>query len=167
MENVVPTAGPFDAWLAALEERHLARFTPGEVGRALRALSSCYVERRARLAEGVALETAGKRAAFALFYAPLHFLTTAHILRQLPAHAAVRTVVDLGCGTGSAGAAWALHSAAGGITGYDRHPWAVDEANWTYRTLGVRGRAFRQDRARVRVEPAPGQGIIAAYTLNE
>jgi hypothetical protein len=167
MENVSLTAGPFDAWLSALEERHLARFTPSEVGRALRALSSCYVERRSRLVEGVALETAGKRAAFALFYSPLHLLTTARILRQLPAHATVRTVVDLGCGTGAAGAAWAIHSAAAGITGFDRHPWAVDEANWTYRTLGLRGRAHRQDIVRVRLEPAPGQGILAAYALNE
>ena len=167
MKNIPLAAGPFQAWLAALEERHLANFTPAEVGRALRALSSCYVERRSRLAEGAALETAGKRSAFALFYAPLHFLTTARILRELPAHAAVRTVVDLGCGTGSAGAAWAIHSAAAGITGFDRNPWAVDEANWTYRTLGLRGRALRQDIARVRLAPGPGEGILAAYALNE
>ena len=167
MENFPPIAGPFEGWLAALEERHLASFTTAEVGRALRALSSCYVERRSRLMEGAALETAGKRAAFALFYAPLHFLTTARILRRLGPHTAVQSVVDLGCGTGSAGAAWALHSGVTGITGFDRHPWAVDEANWTYRTLGLRGKALRQDLGRVRVDPAPGQGILAAYAINE
>ena len=57
----------FDNWLAALDERHLANLTPSEVTRALRALSSCYVERREKLAHGGALDGAGKRAAFALF----------------------------------------------------------------------------------------------------
>ena len=167
MDVRIPPASPFHAWLASLDQRHLANFRPAEVGRALRALSSVYVERRSRLAEGGALETAGKRAAFALFYAPLHFLTTARILSALPAPTGLREVFDLGCGTGAAGAAWALHSAAGRITGFDRHPWAVAEANWTYRTLGLRGRALRQDISRVRLEPGPGLGILAAYTINE
>ena len=160
-------AGPFDAWLAALDERHLADFRPAEVGRALRALSSCYVERRSRLAEGGALETAGKRAAFGLFYAPLHFLTADRVVNALPSPAPLTEVLDLGCGTGAAGAAWALQCAAGRITGFDRHPWAVAEANWTYRVLGLQGRAHRQDLSRVRLEPAPGLGILAAYTINE
>lgn len=160
-------ASRLEAWLSALDERHLANLRPAEVGRALRALSSCYVERRSRLAEGGALETAGKRAAFALFYAPLHFLTTARILRELPGSPPVGDVVDLGCGTGAAGAAWALESEATRITGFDRHPWAVAEANWTYRLLGLRGRALRRDLSRVRLEPAPRLGIVAAYTINE
>jgi hypothetical protein len=137
------------------------------VGRALRALSSCYVERRSRLAEGGALETAGKRAAFALFYAPLHFLTTARIVSALTIAVPLREVLDLGCGTGAAGAAWALHSTAARITGFDRHPWAVAEANWTYRVFGLRGRALRQDLARVRLEAFAGLGILAAFTVNE
>src|SRR5690349_23898473 len=103
MNILSPQSRPFDAWLGALDERHLADLTPPEVGRALRALSSCYVERRSRLAEGAALETAGKRAAFALFYAPLHFQATAHVARELDAGAGIREVVDLGCGTGAAG----------------------------------------------------------------
>ena len=45
----------FDNWLRALEERHLADLTFPEVSRALRALSSAYVERRGRLKEGAAL----------------------------------------------------------------------------------------------------------------
>ena len=53
------------------------------------------------------------------------------------------------------------------VTGFDRHPWAVAEANWTYRVLGLQGRALRQDLSRVRLEPAPGLGILAAYTINE
>src|SRR6266542_2917080 len=37
------------AWLSALEKRHLSNLTPSEAARALRALSSCYVERRSKL----------------------------------------------------------------------------------------------------------------------
>ena len=49
-----------EAWLEALERRHLADLTMSEVARALRALSSCYVERRSKLAEGGALSSAGQ-----------------------------------------------------------------------------------------------------------
>ena len=85
----------FSHWIAALDERHLADLTLPEIGRALRALSSCYVERRSRLVEGAALEGAGKRAAFALFYAPLHYQATAHIVHRLEA-GDVAEIVDLG-----------------------------------------------------------------------
>ena len=60
-----PAGDPFAAWFAALEARHLGRLTFQEVRRALQALSSLYVERRGRLASGAALESEGKRAAFA------------------------------------------------------------------------------------------------------
>jgi SAM-dependent methyltransferase len=163
----VPSESAFSTWITALDERHLADLTLPEVGRALRALSSCYVERRSRLAEGAALEGAGKRAAFALFYAPLHFQTTAHIVRQL-ALGEVSEVLDLGCGTGAAGAAWAL--AAGGpgrVSGFDRNAWAVAEANWTYQQFGLRGRASRQDLTRVQLRPRRGLGLLAAYAINE
>ena len=72
-----------EAWLEALERRHLADFTMTEVARALRALSSCYVERRSKLADGGALSSAGKRAAFALFYGPQHFFVVQKIVDSL------------------------------------------------------------------------------------
>ena len=110
-------------WLEALERRHLANFTISEVARALRALSSCYVERRGRLAEGGALSSAGKRAAFALFYGPQHFFVVQKIVDSLKVAGTFpgqvpATLVDLGCGTGAAGAAWALtgrHSCDSGL----------------------------------------------------
>jgi len=68
----------FDDWLAALEARHLAELTFPEMSRALKALSSTYVERRQKISEGAALAGRGKRAAFALFYGPLHHLLVAH-----------------------------------------------------------------------------------------
>jgi SAM-dependent methyltransferase len=157
-----------DDWLAALDERHLADLTPSQAARALRALSSCYVERRAKLSTGGALDTAGKRAAFALFYAPLHFFVVREIVRALPADARdVTEIVDLGCGSGAAGAAWALEASRARVTGFDRHPWAVAEANWTYRRLGVSGAAKQQDIARVPLRGKPRLGILAAYAVNE
>jgi hypothetical protein len=154
-------------WLAALDERYLADLTPAEVGRALRALSSCYVERRAKLAAGAALDSAGKRAAFALFYAPLHFAVVLAIVRAVPgAIDGVREIVDVGCGTGSSGAAWAL-TADASLTGLDRHPWAVAEANWTYRQLGLRGRASQRDASRLTLRGSKGSAMLAAYAVNE
>ena len=158
----------FFAWLRAAEERYLADLTFAEVTRALRALSSCYVQRRDRLADGSALEGAGKRAAFALFYAPLHALVAHRVVRALEATLASGTrLVDFGCGTGAASGAWAVAAgAAVSIEGFDRSAWAVREAAWTWRALGVRGRATRADVARVRVPRGPA-ACLAAYTLNE
>lgn len=157
-------------WLTALETRHLTDLTASEVGRALRALSSCYVERRAKLAGGGALDSAGKRAAFALFYAPLHFLVTREVVRALDAGSPEIThLLDLGCGTGAAGAAWAMACGPShlSITGVDRNAWALAEANWMYRQLGLAGRAAHGDVGRTPLQAAKGQAILAAYTVNE
>ena len=155
----------FSSWLAALEERHLSSLTSGEVARALRALSSCYVERRSKIATGAPLATAGKRAAFALFYGPLHFLVTREVIRALRPPP-MTALTDLGCGTGAAGVAWALEADAP-IVGFDRHPWAVEEATWTYRTFGLRGRARQSDVERVQIPLKPSTAVVAAYAVNE
>ena len=163
----------FADWIARLEARHFADLRVPEVTRALRALSSAYVERShrragpwTRRAVDRTLDSAGKRAAFALYYAPLHFLVTGLIVRSLRG-ATPTAIVDVGCGTGAGGAAWSL--ATGGVasvTGIDRHPWAVDEARWTYRHLGLNGHARVGDVTRMSVL-RPGSGVIAAYVLNE
>ena len=164
----VLTPPRFDAWLASAEHRYLADLTFTEVTRALRALSSCYVERRDRLTDGAALEGAGKRAAFALFYGPLHGLVTYHVVTALYAMLEpATTIVDLGCGTGAASGAWALvQHAPISVDGFDRSAWAVGEASWTWRALGVRGRATRADIARVRLPRGP-VACLAAFTANE
>lgn len=156
----------FLAWVTALEARHMSNLTTREVGRALRALSSCYVERRTKLTERGALDSAGKRAAFALFYGPVHFLIAREVIRALQA-APVTAVTDLGCGTGAAGAAWALESGGIPVTGFDSHPWAVSEAAWTYRLLGLEGRASQQNVARASIRVRPGSAVLAAYVVNE
>jgi Methyltransferase domain len=155
--------------MRALEARHLADLTFAEVSRALRSLSSAYVERRGRLREGAALDGRGKRAAFALFYGPLHYLLMRELIRALPgATSLAPTLVDLGCGTGAAGAAWAL-AADGGrsprIVGIDCHPWPLAEAADTYRAFGLTARVQRADAASVPLRSP--SAVLAAFTLNE
>jgi hypothetical protein len=165
----------FDRWIADLETRHLRDMTPAEVARALRALSSTYVGRRARLSGRGAFDTAGKRAAYALYYAPRRFLTTAHVVAALTGPQPVR-LTDLGCGTGAAGAAWVCRAGAGSsVTGLDVHPWAVDEARATYRAFGLDGTARRGTAAdgagrrqgRRRAESGPTPAVLLSYVANE
>jgi predicted RNA methylase len=160
------------AWVSALEARHLANLRVPEVTRALRALSSAYVERRHTSTAPVdrkvrgTLDSAGKRAAFALFYAPLHFIAVARVVSGSGGDP-ISTILDLGCGSGAAGVAWALASASRpSITGIDQHRWAIEEARWTYAHFGVRGRARVGDITRLPAARA-GDAIVAAYVLNE
>jgi SAM-dependent methyltransferase len=155
-------------WVAALERRHLASLRFSEVSRALRALSSAYVERRSQLARGAALDGGGKRAAFALTYGPLHLITVREILRTLPRpEHPIDTIVDLGCGTGAAGSAWALAlEGRARVVGIDRHQWAVSEASWTYHHFGLRARAFQGDVIRAPL-PTRRTAIVAGWLANE
>ena len=157
---------PFPAHYAALEARHLAELSFAEVRRALQALSSLYVERREGIALGKALESRGKRAAFALYYGPLHFLLVREIVRALELEPSPR-ILDLGCGTGCAGAAWALaRQPPASVAGVDTNGWAVAEARWTLRQLGVPGTARRGDATTER-DLERGAGLVAAFTANE
>jgi SAM-dependent methyltransferase len=156
----------FDEWLQDVERRHLADLQFADVSRALRALSSAYVERRQRLHEGTALSGAGKRAAFALFYAPLHYLLVREIVESLGA-TLPPLLVDLGCGTGASGAAWAY---AGGsrpaVVGIDRNRWALGEAAHTYRQFGLAARTRQGDFAAV-PWPRGRAAFLAAFAINE
>lgn len=159
-----------DRWFSALQERHLAELEWPEVTRALRALSSAYVQRRDRLPAGAALDGRGKRAAFALFYGPLHFAAVWSVIDALRADGSAAgsspSIVDAGCGTGAGGAAWALATkTAPKVLGLDVHPWAVAEATWTYRFFGIDGRAARGDLATARLDRL--SAVVAAYALNE
>lgn len=131
----------FDAWLDAAVARHAPPLTFAEVRKGVRALSSLWVERRERASR--ALDGAGKRAAFATYYAPLHFLAAWHALARVPPTGARRRVLDLGCGTGAVGAAAALALGAREVVGCDRSAWALREAAHTWAAFGLRGRARR------------------------
>jgi hypothetical protein len=181
------------AWLEALLARHSTSLTRPELLKAIRALSVRYVERRSDLGRRSPTDSAGKRAAFASFYAPLHFLTADLVLRALGAHLTPRrAIVDLGCGTGVAGAAWALAlPAPAPVTGIDLDAWALAEARWNWSMLGVEGRVRRASFAATSVSasasgdgaarrtrrgrhsvtafpvPASGSGIVLGWTVNE
>jgi SAM-dependent methyltransferase len=158
---------PFPAFHARLEARHLADLTFAEVRRALQALSSLYVERRERMRGGTAFEGRGKRAAFALYYGPIHFLVVREVVRALGPRRTPRRILDLGCGTGGAGAAWALAcDPVASVEGVDLNGWAVAEARWTLAQLGVGGRVHRGDVASTPM-PRPPAGVLAAWTTNE
>ena len=66
----------------------------------------------------------------------------------------------------AAGAAWALEAGSVPVLGLDRHPWAVEEARWTYAQLQLNGQARTGDVTRLPTLRA-GSGVIAAYVLNE
>jgi trans-aconitate methyltransferase len=80
---------------------------------------------------------------------------------------AVSTVVDLGCGTGASGAAWASAcKQSPRIVGIDRHPWALGEAAETYRAFGLTARTRQGDVATASL-PKDRTALLAAFTLNE
>jgi predicted RNA methylase len=163
------TSSQFPSFVKALEERHLADLRFSEVTRALRALSSAYVERReTALADHRALDGAGKRAAFAMYYGPIHFLLVQHIVRELGVAPERGTVVDLGCGTGVAGAAVATTAPAIAlhVLGIDTHPWTLDEARFTYKSFGLTADVRRGHAARTRF-PADTSFVVAAFVVNE
>jgi hypothetical protein len=157
--------------MTRLETRHFANLQFSEVSRALRALSSAYVERRhTAIAAGRVLDGAGKRAAFALYYGPLHFLSAEHVLSEVigdrPEAVSGRPIVDLGCGTGSVGAAAAGVIGARVVLGMDTHPWALDEARDTYAAFGLSASLTRGSASRMRRPRSPSL-VVAGYVANE
>jgi hypothetical protein len=171
------TEDPVAAWMKALRERHVEPLGRPAFLKAVRALSVRYVERRQTLSGRSAIDSAGKRAAFAAFFAPFHFLATSLIVQQVGLDdGPLDSIVDLGCGTGVAGAAWALAmTERPSLTGIDVNPWAVEETNWTWRMLRLNGRARRGDVLKTclrmrhvsRRSSLAGTGIVLGWTVNE
>src|SRR4029079_7713771 len=120
-----------DEWIGSLAAPHQTPFSRPEFLKAAPALSARYGELRAFLHARWPLDSAGKRAAFASFYTPLHLLTTKAIVQALRP-APVERIVDLGCGTGAASGGWALAQTQRppDILGIDRNGWALTEALW-------------------------------------
>lgn len=164
---MIPPNDLFFRWYEAVSERHLATLSFPELRRAVQALSRLYVGDRSRLAAGRELDTRGKRAAFALYFGPLHFLTVRAVVRALGwGSAPVPVILDLGFGTGTAGAAWALElPVKPKLKGVDPHPWAVTETRWTWDWFGLPGQSV-QGRLETTPLPPPGQGVVCAFTLN-
>jgi hypothetical protein len=86
----------------------------------------------------------------------------------------VTRILDLGCGTGVASAAWALAASEPvPITGIDQHAWSLGEAAWNWRALGLSGRTGRGDLLAAAMDPprptrssAP-TGTILGWSVNE
>jgi SAM-dependent methyltransferase len=157
----------FVTWFEALERRHLASLNFSEVRRAVQALSSLYVERRERIDRNSPFSGAGKRAALAMYFAPLHFLLVEQIVRALNAQIPKgMDILDIGCGTGAAGAAWAKEFAPDSkVIGTDRNAWALQECKWTYQQLGIQGTVRNAEISAVRIPAATA--VVAAFTMNE
>lgn len=166
-----------EAWIDALIDRHTRDLSTPEFLKAIRALSARYVERRTELSRRSPTDSAGRRAAFSAFYAPLHFLTTRAVVLAVGAEADhLEAITDVGCGTGVASAAWAStlpHPPA--LVGVDRASWALDDAKWNWHALGFSGRTRRMDLAR---DMPPGvaapdhrgsrtSGVIFGWSVNE
>ena len=163
----------YDVW----QERAHARFSPpltfAEIRKGLQALSLLYVERRGEgdLAAR-SLDGDGKRAAFACFYAPLHFLTLFHALRARELGPVTR-VVDAGCGTGASGAGVALAIAAHSgkpapeLLGIDRSGFALGEARRTAADLGLRAAWKRGALPRALPPLKSGDLVCLGWCANE
>ncbi len=162
-----------DAWLVALVERHTSSLSRPEFLKAVRALSARYVERRAELAARRPADSAGRRAAFAGFFAPLHFFAVRAVVAAVDAAATpLDRLVDLGSGTGVAGAAWALSfSRPPELLGVDRDRWALQEARWNWRTLGLAGRTQVADLVaaveRIAGDGRSRTGLVLGWSANE
>ena len=160
-----------ESWVEQESELALADLRFADVRRAVQALSSLYVQKRAKGGlDRRAGDGSGKRAAFASYYAPLHFLAAVVAAQRVGLGEAsdAREVVDLGCGTGAVGAAVArMLPGRPPISGVDANASAVRACRRTFVALGVRGRARvgRLPGAMPRIRQ--GTVVVAGWSLNE
>jgi SAM-dependent methyltransferase len=167
------TSDPAAAWVTSLVERHTSHWSRPEFLKAVRALSARYV--RPRTAEGRGgLASAAQRAAFAGFFAPLHFFTARAIVRRLDLAARpIAAIVDLGCGTGVASAAWAgeFGRVPPSIVGVDRDRAMLAEARVTWTHFGLHGVARHEDAVAAAgalvSRRAAAQAIVLGWSVNE
>lgn len=179
-DGPMSTAEPMsrvDRWIDALIARHTAALSRPEFLKAVRAVSARYTERRAQLGSRSPIDSAGKKAAFAAFFAPLHFVTAQAAAAATGAdREPLDAIVDLGCGTGVASAAWA--SAFPGrmsLHGVDLMPWSLQEAAWNWRMLQLDGRTERRDLVAAASQyadrstrlPRGRIGFVLGWSINE
>jgi hypothetical protein len=166
-----PLRAVFDAWLEDTRRRYQGHLTFSEVRKGVQALSSLYVERRSGGHLGArATAGEGKRAAFACYYAPLHFLTAHHALARLGAGGfrGVRVVHDLGCGTGATGiAAATLLPSRTTCRAVDLSSWALAEAALSARAFGLTLRTRRAALPAALPRAGPEDLLALGWVVNE
>jgi SAM-dependent methyltransferase len=165
-----PPEGLIDAWIADARRRN-GDLATRDLRRGIQAVSGVYVEGRQQGELGSrATRGPARRAAFASYFAPLHFLTTWHLLESgefgsLPDSA---RILDLGCGTGAVGAALALRrSPTPPIEAIDALGWALGEARRTFAHFGLRARTRRARLPRGLPAPRAGDLIVCGWFANE
>lgn len=165
-----PLRSDFDRWLETTAQRFSPPLEFREIRRGAQALSSLYVERRGDgdLA-GRAYRGAGKRAASASYFAPLHFLTACYARAAVgPAWPAPARIWDLGCGTGALGAALARSfETTPDVVAIDRSGFALGEARHTYRSFGIYARTRRGRIPGALPKPVAGDLWGFGFALNE
>jgi SAM-dependent methyltransferase len=170
--------GRFDAWLSDTIARHSPPLAFSEIRKGVQALSLLYVERRPEASGAISrrsLDGAGKRAAFATTFGALHFLTAHGVARHLArAHGERfeerRGLLDLGCGTGAAGAGVATAlgpPVAARLWGVDRSGWAVAEARRTARAFGLRASLRRGDLQQALRRARGRELVVLGWVVNE
>lgn len=167
---------PVEAWVEALYAEALADLRWPELRKGVQALSALYVHGRDKgdLAPRAA-EGRGKAAAFRCFFAPLHLLVARALVASLPGpgpeEALPRQLLDLGCGSGAAGAGVGLQLAAWGsapeIDGVDRVAEHLPHARRTYAALGLRAKLRSGSLPGALGQPGPGQLLVLGWSLNE
>lgn len=167
------TREAFDRWLAATLARHIPPLNFTEVRKGVQALSTLYVhDRQAGRIAARSVDGMGKRAALATYYAALHFITLHHALEMIGpgTFGPVRRILDLGCGTGAAGAALALgldQAEPPAIVGVDRSGWTLEEARETWAAFGLDGRAVRGELPLAAPRAGAGDLVLYGWSLGE
>ena len=163
----MPAPNPtLESWIEALEARHLKTLQFAEVRRAIQALSKRYLFDRRDQGAIRAFDGAGKRAAFALYFAPLHALTVRDIVAELKPRKG-RPLVDLGCGSGAGAIGWTFaQPTPSPVLGVERNGWACDEARWNLRQLRIKGEVRRGDLTDAPWGDEPST-ILLGWAVNE
>ncbi|MDJ0785691.1 MAG: class I SAM-dependent methyltransferase [Myxococcota bacterium] len=161
-------AAQLDAWIEGAVAR--SGLSVRDVRRGVQSVSSVYVEsRRAGQLGRRATESPARRAAFATYYAPLHFLATHQAVLAIGAERlGAQRILDLGCGTAACGVAMArAHADPPPVLGIDRSGWLLGEARHTFRAFGVPGRTRRATLPAGLPPLRAGDLAVAGYLLNE
>ena len=134
-----------EAWLEGSNAAS-CRFHDDRSRSGARALSSCYVERRTKLATGAALSSASGRHS-PRFLARCISSSRARLSRRGDLPSSITDVIDLGCGTAAAGAGLAARSRRARFAGLTvirgRSP-----RRMTYRQFGLRHRVVQASMVR-------------------